>query len=174
MDYTLAKCARCSKLFNKIVSEVCNACQPEEDTDFNRIHEVICRAHGLSAQEVAEEAGVTLECVYRMLREGRIDNVADGENVKCGRCGAPAISLAKKLCHRCLMTLDREWAQAILEMRQRMLAKQQSDMNDVQEAVENKRAAKRKRIASALVPPMASRQASGRGMAIRDRIDRKK
>jgi ribosomal protein L37E len=174
VDYKLAKCARCEKLFNKIVSDVCTTCQPDEDADFQRIHDIICRNHDLSANEVAEEAGVPLECVLRMLREGRIERVEDNDEVKCGRCGAPAISVAKRLCKRCLVTLDREWAQAILDMRQRILAKEQSDMNDVQGAVEDKRAKRRQRIAAALVPPMASRNASGRGMAIRERIDKKK
>lgn len=174
MDYKLAKCARCNKLFNKIVSEVCTSCQPEEDADFNRIHDIISKTHGLSAQEVAEEADVPLECVFRMLREGRIDNIKGGEDVKCGRCGAPAISAAKRLCERCLISLDREWAQAILEMRQRMLAKGQSDMNAIQEAVREKRAERRKRIAAALAPQAERKIGPGRGMAIRDHLDKRK
>lgn len=174
MDYKLAKCARCNKLFTKIVSEVCNACQPEEDADFNRIHDIISRNHGLSAHEVAEEAGVPVECVFRMLREGRIENVESNEDIKCGRCGAPAISASKRLCERCLVTLDREWAQAILEMRQRMLAKGQSDMNDIQEAVREKRADRRKRIAAALTPQSPRRPGAGRGMVIQERLKKDK
>lgn len=143
MDFRLAKCARCDKLFNKVVSEVCNNCQPEEDRDFNRIQDVLCREAHLNAEEVATEAGVGLDCVLRMLREGRIDNVSHESNANCGRCGAPAISTAKRLCQRCLVNLDRECAQAIFDLRQRLAAKETSEMNDVMAAVENRRVSRR-------------------------------
>ena len=79
MDFRLAKCARCDKLFNKIVSEVCNNCQPDEDSDFSRIQDVLSRESTLNAEEVAESAGVKLECVLRMMREGRIVAEATGD-----------------------------------------------------------------------------------------------
>lgn len=140
MDFNLAKCARCKKLFNRILSEVCTACQPEEDADYRRIRDVLTTGRDLNAQEVAEEAGVGVECVIRMLREGRIDNVEHDSDATCGRCGAPAISETKRLCQRCLVNLDRECAQAMHEMRARLLSKQGTDMNKVQEAVELRKA----------------------------------
>ena len=144
MDFKLAKCARCSKLFNKIVSEVCNNCQPDEDTDFSRIQDVLSRVQRLNAEEVAEEAGVGIECVLRMLREGRIDNVNQESSATCGRCGAPAISMSKRLCQRCLMNLDRECAMAIHDLRQKLLdAKDGSDMNEIMAAVESRRASRK-------------------------------
>jgi len=145
LDLKLAKCARCDKLFNKILSEVCVLCQPEEDEDFRRIRDVLVVSTGLNAQQVAEEAGVQVECVIRLLREGRIDNVTHDEDVACGRCGAPAISETKRLCKRCLVALDRECAIAMHEMRARILAKASSDMNDVTQAVDNRRASARQK-----------------------------
>ena len=143
MDFRLAKCARCDKLFNKVVSEVCTNCQPEEDVDFSRIQDVLSRESHLNAEEVASEAGVGLDCVLRMLREGRIDNISQENHATCGRCGAPAISTSKRLCQRCLVNLDRECAQAIYDLRQRMVTKEGSDMNDVMAAVENRRASRK-------------------------------
>lgn len=144
MDFRLAKCARCDKLFNRVVSEVCTHCQPAEDLDFSRIQDVLSRESQLNAEEVAHEAGVGLDCVLRMLREGRIDNIAQENNATCGRCGAPAISSSKRLCQRCLVNLDRECAQAIYDLRQRLVSKEEgSDMNDVMAAVENRRATRR-------------------------------
>lgn len=143
MDFKLAKCARCDKLFNKIVSEVCNNCQPDEDRDFSLVQDVLARDQTLNAEQVAEEAGVSLDCVLRMLREGRIDRVTEEKSVSCGRCGAPAISMSKRLCQRCLANLDRECAQAIHDLRQRLVSKEGSDMNGVMEAVENRRASRK-------------------------------
>lgn len=168
MDFKLAKCARCSKLFNKIVSEVCNNCQPEEDIDFSRIQDVLSRENHLNAEEVAEIAGVSMECVLRMLREGRIDNVSHESAASCGRCGAPAISVSKRLCQRCLVNLDRECAQAIHDLRQRMVvSKDGSDMNAVMAAVESRRAS-RKREGRDMERPKSLTQvkSTGHGMVV--------
>jgi len=173
MDYKLAKCARCERLFTKVVSDVCTFCQPAEDADYNRIHEVISRTHGLNAIQVAEEAEVSVECVYRMLREGRIDNVESEEKSKCGRCGAPAISVTKRLCQKCLMNLDRECAQAMMEMRQRIRAKNESDMNDVMAAVAEKRASHKERRLNVPPPVTAPRPQPGRRMVVQERLDKK-
>lgn len=145
MNYKLAKCARCNKLFTKGLSEVCAECQPREDQDFSRIRDVLASTGDLTAQEVAEQAGVSMECVTRMLREGRLDNVEEEVNATCGRCGAPAISNAKRLCRKCLADLDRECAQAMHEMRARLHAKDSTDMNDVMDAVEKRRASLREK-----------------------------
>lgn len=145
MDYKLSKCARCAKLFNKIMTDVCLQCQPEEDADFTRIRDVLVQTKGLNATQVADQAGVTIDCVVRMLREGRIENVSHDSDVTCGRCGAPAISETKRLCQRCLVDLDRECAHAMHEMRARLMAKQATDMNDVADAVANKRTSRREK-----------------------------
>ena len=172
MELKLAKCARCEKLFNKIYSEVCDLCQPDEDQDFTRIHDVISRRRGLNAQEVAEEAEVALDCVLRMQREGRINRIEQDEAATCGRCGASAISATKRLCQRCLVMLDRECAQAMIEMRQRIRAKHESDMNDVQTAVLKKRASKKER--RELETAANVKSDPGKGMAITGRLGRKK
>ncbi len=174
MDFKLAKCARCDKIFNKIVSEVCDTCQPEEDTDFSRIHNVISRTRGLKAQQVAEEAEVAIECVLRMLREGRIDHVESEDPAKCGRCGAPAISLTKRLCNQCLVELDRECAHAMLEMRQRIRSKEESDMHDVRAAISKKRASKRAQRADTEIPAPSKSPALGRRMVVQERLGRKR
>ena len=145
MDYKLSKCARCGKLFNKIISDVCIVCQPAEEEDFRLIRDVLAGNDGLNVQQVADEANVPVECVIRLLREGRIDNVTHDEDATCGRCGAPAISETKRLCQRCLVNLDRECAHAMHEMRARLAAKNSSDMNDVTEAVAKRQASRREK-----------------------------
>ena len=108
----LVRCPRCKKLFDKGVSLVCLKCQPAEEADYQKIREVLDRSPQLNAEAVAAEAAVTVACVMRMLDEGLIANANLTENVKCGRCGAPAISLTKRLCQACLDRLNVEVAVA--------------------------------------------------------------
>ena len=173
MDLNLAKCARCDKLFNRIVSAVCESCQPDEDQDFNRIHEVISMKRGLTAEQVAVEAEVPVECVLRMMSEGRIDKV-ESEDAKCGRCGAPAISVTKRLCQNCLVDLDRECAHAMMEMRQRIRRKEESDMHDVHGAVSNKRTPQKGRGTVATPSPPSQSPPPAQRMAVRKKLNRKK
>jgi len=116
----LEKCARCGKLYGRIHSLICPKCQPAEDIDFSKIHNVIRRNEGLKATEIAEAAGVELDCVMRMLGEGRLRFEVTNEKPTCGRCGEPAISMAKRLCERCLAELDRECAAAMRELQKDM------------------------------------------------------
>jgi predicted amidophosphoribosyltransferase len=108
----LAKCVRCKKLFNKEVSPVCGECQEAETADHEKIRALIDRHPNLSAEQVASKAGVDIECVLRMVDQGRLTNTASLHGVKCGGCGAPAISFAKKLCQQCLDKLNSEVAKA--------------------------------------------------------------
>lgn len=116
----LSKCARCKKLFSKIQSPVCPRCQPDEDADFAKIHHVIGKHAGLKAEEIAAQAEVDLGCVMRMLNEGRLGFEVLTEKPVCGRCGAPAISMAKRLCESCLAELDRECASAIRDIQKEL------------------------------------------------------
>jgi NMD protein affecting ribosome stability and mRNA decay len=108
----LTKCPRCKRLFERIHSAVCQRCQADEDADFDKIRAVLDRLPNLNMEEVSTEANVPIECVMRMLDEGLITNVSLNQDVKCGRCGAPAISQSKKLCQACLDKLNAEVAAA--------------------------------------------------------------
>ncbi len=108
----LTTCPRCKKLFDKNRSSVCPKCQDAENADFDKIRAVLDRNPNLSAEQAAIEADVTVQCVTRMIEEGLISNVSMTERVKCGRCGAPAISLNKKLCQACLEKLNAQVVQA--------------------------------------------------------------
>ena len=85
----LAACPRCKKIFDKARSAVCSRCQDSEDDDFDKIRAVLDRNPNLNAEQVAEEASVSVDCVMRMLAEGLISNVNLTEQIKCGRCGGP-------------------------------------------------------------------------------------
>ena len=108
----LASCARCKKMFNKVKEPVCPSCQTDEDADFDKIRQVLEKNENLSVEQVAKEAEVDLEVVQRMVKEGLVAQVNLGESAICGKCGAPAISLSKKLCQACLDKLNAEVAKA--------------------------------------------------------------
>lgn len=136
----LISCPRCKKLFDKTSSAVCSKCQPDEDADYEKIRAVLDRAPSLRAEQVATEAGVTVQCVMRMLDEGLIANIDMTRDIKCGRCGAPAISFNKKLCQGCLDKLNAEVAAA--QSRIKLGEKKQIQIGDhlkARKAFEDKR-----------------------------------
>lgn len=110
----LTKCPRCDKLFNKEASPVCTACQESEDTDHDLIRDTLEENPDLNAEQVSELTGVGIDCVLRMIDEGKIVAASAGEleEIKCGRCGKPAISATKRLCQACLDKLNQEVAAA--------------------------------------------------------------
>jgi len=139
----LDMCVRCGNIFTRLQSPVCPRCQTDEDADFEKVREVLVRQPGLNAEQAAEAAGVTVDCVLRMLNEGRVTNVELGGEVKCGRCGAPAISISKRLCEDCLVKLDLECADAIREIRERLVLRKKGRAYEVHQTVSKKRAAGR-------------------------------
>jgi len=103
----LAKCPRCEKLFEKIRFPVCPICLDDEEADYDKVREALGRQPNLNAEQVSVETTVSVPCIQRMIKEGLIatPTLLEGE-VKCGMCGAPAISLSKKLCQSCLEKLN--------------------------------------------------------------------
>jgi hypothetical protein len=106
----LANCPRCNRLFNKVKLLVCPGCEAEEEADFEKVRRSLQDEPSQSAEQLSEKTGVSHDCVLRLLAEGRIANVNLEDAVRCGRCGAPAISMTKRLCQKCLNELSVELA----------------------------------------------------------------
>jgi len=107
----LAGCPRCKKMFNKKQDQaVCDACSEIEEQEQDQVREYVSKHPDSSPAEVAESLKIDLEVVMRAVNSGRIAQVSNREAVRCGRCGAPAISLSKKLCETCLAELNAEFA----------------------------------------------------------------
>lgn len=102
----LASCARCNKMFTKVKSPVCKNCQEAEDADFEKVRLVVEKDENLNVEQVAEEADVEIAVVRRMVDTGAVKQVTLADKVVCGQCGAPAISMSKKLCQACLDKLN--------------------------------------------------------------------
>jgi ribosomal protein L37E len=153
-------CPRCEQPFFKIGVQVCPKCQGEEEADYARINEVLAASPGLDADAVAEEAGVKLSCVLRMLKSGRLQAVSDDPAV-CGRCGAPAISHSKKLCLACLGELDQQCADAMREMRESLRGKRSNALGSKPHQVHETLELKREGIAARATPDSAGKAGGG-------------
>ena len=108
----LAKCVRCDKLFNKTEDPICPACMPSEVEDFDKVRECLNENADVNAEQVSELTGVDIKVVMRMIDAGSVSVASlDSESIKCGQCGAPAISASKKLCQNCLEKLNQKMLQ---------------------------------------------------------------
>lgn len=117
MKVTLAQCPRCTRLFVKIRSTVCETCYSREEQDFEKIRELLDYEGTMNAEQLAEAAEVKVAVVLRMLKAGSISCQDLQMNVTCGRCGRPAISRAKRLCQICLNKLDAEFLRTLRDAR---------------------------------------------------------
>jgi len=105
----LAKCGRCKTLYVRTHSHVCSRCLDAEDSDFLRIRDVLVEhpTLNLAPEELADAANVTIACILRMLDQDMLAAEGD-EEILCGKCGAPAISVVQRLCTACMFDLDRQ------------------------------------------------------------------
>lgn len=141
MKIQLKACVRCERIFASLKSEVCAACEPAEEADFTRIRNTLRESPGLNVEQVSEAAQVSTACVLRMLSQGRIENTSLGNPIRCGHCGAPALSVSKRLCQNCLKRLDQQYAEAIRDVRGRIREKRavEPPAHTVRKAVDDKR-----------------------------------
>lgn len=133
----IARCARCKKTYVKIRFPVCDDCIDDEEADFKTISNVLAENSNQNVEIVANLAGVTPECVLRMLDRGLIATEMNSLNVRCGRCGEPAISPAQRLCQRCLIQLDQTFFAEISEARR--VRQEREKQDSVHEAIDKKR-----------------------------------
>lgn len=130
-DMKIAHCARCRGLFVRIRFEVCDRCLDDEEADYTRINDVLVSNKGLTVEQVAEKAEVTTACVLRMLERGLIVNEKIAENIKCGRCGAPAISASQQLCTACLQDLDKKFISEINQAKKNVAQQHNESVHEV-------------------------------------------
>ncbi len=107
----LSNCERCGKMYSKSgETKVCPTCMPAEEEDFEKVRDELERSPNLTAEQLSERTEVDLPVVFRLMEMGRIQDVSSKDAIRCGRCGAPAISLSKKLCEACLNKINNQIA----------------------------------------------------------------
>lgn len=116
----LTNCTRCNKLFNRLKNPLCPTCIEKEEEEFNLVRDALHEKPNQTVEELAEETGVSEKAILRFLKDGRIASDAMSVDVKCGRCGGPAISLTTRLCEKCAAELAKQAAQASAKAAQKM------------------------------------------------------
>jgi predicted amidophosphoribosyltransferase len=97
----LENCQKCNGIFNRISGPFCPKCVEQEEQDFKTVHEALREKPHQTIEELAENTGVSEKTIMRLIKDKRISSNLNTEGVTCGKCGAPAISLATRLCERC-------------------------------------------------------------------------
>lgn len=144
---TLKKCPRCGKAFALVRSPVCVDCQPAEEADYEKIRDILLERDDLGTVELAAAAEVDVACVLRMLDQGYITNASVANPVRCGRCGAPAISVTKRLCQRCLNELNMNVSRTVTRLQKELADKRKAayERRSRSQAFEVRRTVDRKR-----------------------------
>ena len=83
-------CPRCRKLFTKIKSPVCPACEKLEEEQFQELRKYVEENPMANVSQASEETGVSAKRILRYIREGRLI-VPEGMKleIRCTQCGAP-------------------------------------------------------------------------------------
>jgi ribosomal protein L37E len=133
----IARCRRCNEAYIKVSFSVCDNCLDDEDADYQRISDTLAENPNKNVETVAYLADVTPSCVLRMLDRGLIANEQVDNDVRCGKCGEPALSVAQKLCQSCLIKLDQKFFSEINEAKRTQDAQNQDQ--SVHDTIDRKR-----------------------------------
>ena len=80
-------CPRCKKLFHKVLSPVCPACEKKEEIQFEDLRKYIWDNPTASISQVAEETEVPAKRILRYIREGRLIVPESMADIRCTSCG---------------------------------------------------------------------------------------
>jgi len=108
----LSNCAECGKLFAKVRSRICPACEKQEDELLEQVKDFIRDEGVRSLLQIIDGTGVDYERLMKWVTEGRLQlkNV-EMPKTGCKKCGKPLDG--GDICGAC----KRELAQAIGSMR---------------------------------------------------------
>ncbi len=97
----LENCQKCNGIFTRISGPLCPTCVEQDEQDFKAVNEALRERPHQTIDELAKRTGVSEKTIVRLIKDKRIASNVNTEGVTCGKCGAPAISLATRLCERC-------------------------------------------------------------------------
>ena len=85
---SFANCAKCGKLFQKMLHPVCDKCIQDEEKMFDQIKIYIDENPGASLPEISEATGASAKKLLKYLREGRLMPTGGmGLLLDCESCG---------------------------------------------------------------------------------------
>lgn len=102
-------CPRCNKLFTKIRSPVCPACEKVEEETFDKLKNYISDNQGCTMAELSTETGVPVKLITQFIRDGRLE-ISKGMTgeITCDRCHTPI--LRGRYCEPCAIATQRDVA----------------------------------------------------------------
>ena len=160
----LKNCVICGKIFASMWGNTtCNDCRKEIAEKEQAVTEYIIDHKDATLQEVADECGVTVKFIRKMIDAGKITIQNENMSYPCNGCGKPI--MVGQYCEECLMKIQIQIDKAKSEMKQQHLA----------ELAANKGKGKGERLYSSLNDEGASArknmQAGGRAPTLRETIE---
>ncbi len=104
-------CKSCGRIFSASRPGICPKCKEKEEEDLKVVTESLRDEPNQNIDDLAENTGVEKKVILKFIREGKIASDAVVGEVKCGRCGRPAESLAVRLCAKCSAELQKASAE---------------------------------------------------------------
>ena len=106
----IINCARCGKIFKRVLRNVCKDCLEIEKREMTLINQYISESsdEDISLEEISERFEIPQEVLNRYIKEGYFADTADKLVRACNMCGAPIKSLNSKtlICQKCKKNLD--------------------------------------------------------------------
>ena len=101
----IRNCVKCRKLFTKIISPLCPACEKEDEEIFQSLRDYIEEHDNCTLSELSEATNVTPKRILGYIREGRLQ-ISKGMqgDIRCEQCNRP-ISIGR-YCDACMIKMD--------------------------------------------------------------------
>ena len=110
----IVNCPRCGKLFTRMSSPICDACEKEEEKIFQDVKKYIEDNPNSHLEEVATATGVSVKKLLKYLREGRLETTQGiGSVLKCENCGKHI--KRGRYCDTCVIEINQQVADAFAQ-----------------------------------------------------------
>ena len=99
-------CPRCGRLFNKIRTPVCTACEKADEEAFEKLRAFIEENPLCTMTELTEGTHVSVKRITQFIRDGRLE-ISKGMmgEITCGKCGKPIFT--GRYCDVCAVDINK-------------------------------------------------------------------
>ena len=102
-----SNCPRCGRLFNRIITSVCPACEKKDEEVFQKLRAYIEENPNCTITQASDATDVSHRRILMYIREGRLE-MSKGmqDEVTCGKCGIPI--QRGNYCEKCVVNMALE------------------------------------------------------------------
>jgi predicted amidophosphoribosyltransferase len=136
--YSIANCAKCQKVFQRLNSPFCQDCLQTTHETFTQLYRVLQQSGargGISADELARETGISAAEIEAMYHSGRLGTAGIFLKLPCSICRNVVGEMERKgrFCNKCSEKLAKE---AKVEVRTiQSIAKEEKEETKRQEMI---------------------------------------